>query len=167
MRCPHCATRNIPGVDICENCGGDLAGLDLPEAGSGFRGRLLTDHVGDLEITPPVEVAPLDSVAEVITTMRQANQGCALVVEDGRLAGLFNERHVLTRVLRPGRDPAATPIHEVMSTEPLQLSPEDPPAFAVHCLVAYGFRHLPVVDGEQLLGVISVRNILKYIDTLV
>ena len=95
--------------------------------------------------------------------MREAQAGCVLVQDDGKLVGLFNERHVLTRVLRKGLDPGATPVAEVMSRDPLELSPEDPPAFAIHCMVAYGFRHLPLVSGREILGYISVRNILAFL----
>jgi CBS domain-containing protein len=164
MQCPYCGEENIPGVDICESCGSDLAGLDLPEARGGFRGKLLNDRIGDLRISPALTV-PLDTkVAEAIAKMREARHGCVLVVEtDGKLAGLFNERHVLTRVVRKELDASATPVSAVMSPDPLRLSPEDPPAFAVHCMVAYGFRHMPVVEGDDLLGFISVRNILSYL----
>lgn len=163
MRCPSCGSRNIQGVDACENCGSDLAGLDLPEAGRGFTGRLLSDRIGDLDLSPALTVAPETTVAESISRMRERRSGCVLVVRDGELEGLFNERHVLTRVLRADVDPATTPVSEVMSTEPLRLDPDDPPAFAVHCMVSRGFRHLPVVKGEELLGYLSVRNILAYL----
>ena len=163
MLCPNCGTDNIPGVDVCEDCGTDLAGLDLPEARAGFRGKLLAGRVGDLPVSEAVIVAPSDTVREAIERMRQAPAGCVLVQESGKLVGLFNERHVLTRVLRQGLDPAATPISEVMSSRPLELSPEDPPAFAIHCMVAHGFRHLPLVSEGEILGYIAVRNILAFL----
>jgi len=163
MLCPNCGTDNIPGVDICESCGSDLAGLDLPGTGTGVRGRLMNDRIEDLKISPAVTVAPDATVAEAISNMRQAGSGCVLIVEDGELTGIFNERHVLTRVLRPGLDPSATPVSEVMSSKPLRLSAEDPPAYAVHCMVSHGFRHLPVVSEREILGYVSVKNILAYL----
>jgi CBS domain-containing protein len=164
MQCPYCGEENIPGVDICESCGSDLAGLDLPEARGGFRGKLLNDRIGDLRISPALTV-PLDTkVAEAIAKMREARHGCVRVVEtDGKVGGMLKERHVLTRVVRKELDASATPVSALMSPDPLRLSPEDPPAFAVHCMVAYGFRHMPVVEGDDLLGFISVRNILSYL----
>lgn len=163
MLCPSCDFDNIPGVDTCESCGSDLAGLDLPEAGSGFRGKLLTDRISDVGFTLPPTVESSATVAQAILKMRRARSGCILIEKEGRLEGLLNERHVLTRVLRQDRDPEATPISEVMSPNPLKLSPDDPPAYAIHCMVAYGFRHMPVVSNEKLLGVVSVRNILRYL----
>jgi signal-transduction protein with cAMP-binding, CBS, and nucleotidyltransferase domain len=161
--CPNCATDNIPGVDVCEDCGTDLAGLDLPEARSGFRGKLLNTRVGDLPVSPAVIVSTDDTVREAIERMRDAQAGCVMVQKDGKLVGLFNERHVLTRVLRKDLDAGATAISQVMSASPLQLSPEDPPAFAIHCMAAYGFRHLPLVSKGEVLGYISVRNILAFL----
>lgn len=163
MLCPNCATDNIPGVDVCEECGSDLAGLDLPEARGGFRGRLLTARLGDLPISEAVIVSADETVRASIERMREAQAGCVLVEEGGRLVGLFNERHVLTRVLRKDLDPATTPISEVMSADPLKLSPDDPPAFAIHCMVAHGFRHMPLVSRGEILGYISVRNILAFL----
>jgi CBS domain-containing protein len=95
--------------------------------------------------------------------MREAQAGCVLVQEDGELVGLFNERHVLTRVLRKDLDAAATPLSEVMGSRPMTLSPEDPPAYAIHCMVTYGFRHVPLVSEGEILGYISVRNIMAFL----
>lgn len=163
MLCPNCDADNIPGVDVCEECGTDLAGLDLPEAGAGLRGKLLTARIGDLPISKAVVVPIEENVQGAIERMREAQAGCVLIQEGEELVGLFNERHVLTRVLRKNLDPAATSISEVMSLQPLKLSPEDPPAFAIHCMVAYGFRHLPLVSAGEILGYVSVRNILAFL----
>lgn len=163
MRCPYCGARNIQGVDVCESCGSELAGLDLPEAGRGFSGRLLTDRIGDLALQDPVTVTPDDSVATAVERMREHRAGCVLVTENDRLVGLFNERHLLIRVLRAGLDPVATPISAVMTTDLVPLDPEDPPAYAVHCMVSRSFRHLPVVHDERLIGFLSVRTILGYL----
>jgi CBS domain-containing protein len=166
VRCPGCGYDNIGGIDACEHCGMDLAGLDLPEAGSGFRGRMLSDRLADLALARAVEIDATATVHEAITAMRERKCGCVLVHREGRLAGIFNERHVLTRVVRRGVDPEATTIGEVMSPDPLRLSPADPPAHAVHCMVTHGFRHLAVVEEERVLGYVSVRVILDYIARL-
>lgn len=163
MLCPDCGTDNIPGVDVCEDCGADLAGLDLPEARGGFSGRLLKDSLRDLTLSQPVLSAPDSPVREAISSMRERRCGCTLVMDGGELVGIFGERHVLTRVVRGDLDLDATPISSVMSPNPLRLSVDDPPAFAVHCMVAYNFRHLPVLEGNELKGYVSVRNILDYI----
>lgn len=163
MRCPFCGHGNLPGAFTCEECGSELAGLDLPGAGTGFRSRLLNDRLSDLDISKPTICSPDTTVADAVEAMRAASCGCVLIVEDGTLIGIFNERHVLTRVLRKGMDAAGTPLSQVMSRDPLELSPSDPPAFAVHAMVTHGFRHLPVVSDGELQGYVSVHNILAYL----
>lgn len=163
MRCPGCGHENIPGSDLCESCGWDLAGLDIPEAKGGLRGALMTGRVRDIPLVPPLVLTPGASVAEAIGLMRRERHGCVLVGEGGGLLGIFTERDLLSRVVRKGRDPRSIHLGEVMTPDPYTVSPADPPAFAIHRMVAQGLRHLPVVDGTQLLGFISVRNILRYI----
>ena len=163
MRCPHCDCDNIPGAQLCEECGLDLAGLDIPEADEGLVGRLMTDRISELTVISPLKVAAQSTVEEVIGLLRQEHHGCVLVEDEGKLVGIFTERDVLVRVLRPGLDPADVPVSEVMSPDPLTLEPGDPPAFAIHRMVVGGLRHLPVVDGGKLLGFISVRDVLRYL----
>ncbi|MGH9465694.1 MAG: CBS domain-containing protein [Thermoanaerobaculia bacterium] len=163
MRCPFCAHQNLQGSELCEQCGADLAGLDLPEAGRGVGGRLLTDRLGDLPLAPVLELAPEATVAEAVALMRRERHGCVLVRYHGELVGIFTEWDLLTRVLLPGLEPGATALGEVMTADPVRLEASDPPAFAVHLMVARELRHVPVVDGGQLLGFVSVRNLLRYI----
>ena len=164
MRCPFCAAENIPGVDTCSNCDADLAGLDLPEAQPGFSGRLLGDRIGDLELSDPIVLAPESSVRAAVERMRRARHGCVFIETGGELVGAFSERHLLTRVLRSGRDLATTALSEVMSPVKVALHPEDPPAFAVHCMVSRRLRYLPVISQGALVGFLSVRNILAYLN---
>jgi len=163
VRCPNCGFENISGVDLCEECGTDLAGLDLPEAEHGLSGRLLTDRVGDLPLAPPIVVSPETTVAEAVRKMREEKHGCVLVVEDSELVGIFTEKDLLSRILRKGADAEKVQVGKVMTTDPITLRPGDPPAFAIHNRVERDLRHLPVVEGGALLGFISVRHLLRYI----
>jgi len=164
LLCPNCGYDNIQGTDLCESCGSDLAGLDLVEAHPGFRGRLMTDHIGDLPlISPPPFVQPDTTVAAAVSLMREARLGCVLVQEGSELLGIFTERDVLTRVLRPGKNPREVVMSEVMTADPITLSPSEPPAHAIHLSAARGLRHLPVVAGDSVLGFISVRHLLRHI----
>ncbi len=163
MRCPFCAHENLQGIELCERCGADLAGLDLPEAGRGLGGRLLTDRLGDLALSPVLELPPAATVADAVALMRRERHGCVLVRRDGRLVGIFTEWDLLTRVLNVGLDPGSTLLAEVMTADPVRLEANDPPAFAAHLMVARELRHVPVVDGDRLLGFVSVRNLLRYV----
>lgn len=163
MRCPFCGEENIPGADLCESCGGDLAGFDLPESQDDFEGALMTDRVESLSMGPALVVERDDSVAEAVKTMRRYRHGCALVTDGDELVGIFTERDLLTRVIAEGLDPAEVRLGDVMTPDPFTLKPDDPPAFAIHRMVEQGLRHLPVIEDERLVGFISVRNILRYI----
>ena len=86
-----------------------------------------------------------------------------MVIDDGKLVGIFTERDVLTKVLRASRDATATKVSEVMTRDPITLDIADPPAYAIHLSVARGFRHLPVMDGNEVKGLVSVRDLLHHI----
>jgi len=164
MRCPFCDAESIQGADACSSCGADLAGLDLPEAQPGVSGRLLGDRIGDLKLSDPISLAPESTVREAVEGMRRERRGCVFVEKQGEVVGAFTERHLLTHVLRADRDPETTALSEVMSPVPMRLHPDDPPAFAVHCMVSRRLRYLPVVSEGNLVGFISVRNILAYLN---
>ena len=164
MRCPFCGFDNIPGDEFCEKCGSELAGLDTPETGGGSVGRLMTDRIGDLELTPPLTASPDESVRAVIAKMREARHGCAEILDGETLVGVFTERDVMSRVVRPGLDAEATRVEQVMTRRPTTLQVDSPPAHAIHRMVSQGFRHLPITRDGKLAGSISVRNLLRYID---
>ena len=164
MFCPYCSADNIAGTELCENCGADLAGLDLPERREGGVGRLIRDRIGDIELTPPIIATADETVEAVVRRMRDARHGCVQVMDGSRQTGIFTERDVMSRVLLRGLDPGATPVGEVMTRRPTILSVDDPPAHAIHRMVSQGFRHLPITRDGELVGSISVRNLLRYID---
>ncbi len=164
MRCPYCGKDNIAGIELCESCGSDLAGLDIPEARGGAVGQLITDRIADIDLTPPITAAADETVEAVVLRMREARHGCVQVMDGALQTGIFTERDVMSRVLRPGLDPAATPVGEVMTPQPTIASVDEPPAHAIHRMVSQGIRHLPVNRDGELVGSISVRDILHYID---
>ncbi len=107
-----------------------------------------------------VTVAPDLSIAQAAKTMREARVGALLVVEGGRLAGIFTERDAVFRVLAEGRDAQSTPVSAVMTADPLTIGPDKPFAHAMHIMHDNGFRHIPVVENGQPLGVLSARDAL-------
>jgi CBS domain-containing protein len=86
--------------------------------------------------------------------------GALLVIEDGRLAGIFTERDALFRVIAENRDPAKTRLKEVMTTNPRTISADRPFGHALHMMHEGGFRHVPVVEESRAVGMVSARDAL-------
>jgi CBS domain-containing protein len=80
-----------------------------------------------------------------------------LVLQDGRLVGIFTERDAVYRVMAPGRDPTATTLGEVMTREPKTVAPDETFGYALLLMHENGFRHAPVVENGRPVGVVSAR----------
>jgi CBS domain-containing protein len=111
-----------------------------------------------MERKEALRLAPATTVQAAAERMVAANTGAVLVVEGERLVGIFTERDALFRVLARGRDPAATRIGEVMTSDPQTVRPQDSYGYALVMMQEGGFRHAPVVDGGQPVGIVSSRN---------
>jgi len=103
---------------------------------------------------------PQTSVGEAARMMKESKVGAVLVVEDGRLVGIFTERDAVYRVMAPGREPDATPLAEVMTPEPKTVAPDESFGYALLLMHAHGFRHAPVVEDGRPVGVVSARHAL-------
>lgn len=101
-----------------------------------------------------------DMVLDVAQRMRERKTGAILVMHDDALVGIFTERDALTRVIAEGLDPTITPLAEVMTREPLTVTSDKPFRSALHLMYENGFRHLPVMDDGQPIGVVSARDAL-------
>ncbi len=104
------------------------------------------------------------SVSDAIDEMIENRQGCVLVTDGGRLAGIFTERDVLTRIIGQGRDPESTLVRDVMSPDPEALTSDAMLAFAMNHMHVADYRHVPIVNTEgKPIGVLSVRDVLHYL----
>lgn len=92
--------------------------------------------------------------------MKQQGKGALLVVDGTRLIGIFTERDIVFRVVAAGRDPKATRLAEVMTPQPQTIHPNKPFLHALRIMHEGGFRHLPVVENDVPLGVVSARDAL-------
>ena len=108
----------------------------------------------------PVTVAKTVTVVEAARTMKRHNIGALLVVDGSRLCGIFTERDALFRVLAAGRDPSATTVSQVMTTQPQTIHPDKPFLHALRIMHVGRFRHLPVVEDGRPLGMVSSRDAL-------
>ena len=101
-----------------------------------------------------------DSVAEVANSMVKGRFGSAVIKEGSWLVGIFTERDVL-RAAASGSDLTTSSVSEWMSRDPVTAGPDMDADDAAEIMMAQGFRHLPVVEGTTVLGIVSLRDILR------
>jgi len=102
------------------------------------------------------------SVLEIARVMVELNIGAVPVLKDGRLVGIFSERDLMKRVVVGGKNPAETPVSEVMTDDPLTVDPDDNVETCMTLMRRHGFRHLPVCQKGELKGVVSLRDVLLH-----
>jgi CBS domain-containing protein len=125
--------------------------------------NLKIESVSRLNPNPPLQVGPKQTVAEVVTLMRQEKVGCLLVCQGGKVIGIFTERDLMKRVLARGK-PLTLPVDHFMTPNPIVVHPKEPIACAVRRMEVGGYRHLPVVDDRgNAVGVLSVKQIVQYL----
>ena len=100
-------------------------------------------------------------VVAVARRMADRNVGAVLVLEDGRLAGIMTERDLMRAVARGLRDD--TIVGECMTADPETIAPDDTIEHAAVLMIHGGFRHLPVVDGDDVVSVLSIRDLVQVV----
>ncbi len=120
--------------------------------------RLMPEVVHDQKLA---QLPGTATVREAARLMAARRIGSVLVTaHDGRLEGILTERDILCRVVAPGRDPDRTRLHEVMTKDPDTIGPNAPAIEALRRMRDGGYRHLPVLDGGRLVGIVSHRDFL-------
>ena len=99
------------------------------------------------------------TVREAAKMLADRKIGALLVTEGSRLVGIFSERDVVSRVVARGLDPDTTLLQDVMTRDPDTLPPDADVRIAMRLMVQHGYRHLPVLDGHRIVGIVSARDI--------
>jgi len=124
--------------------------------------ELVADRRADALHTLPASA----SVAEAVALMARHEIGAVLATtEDGLVGGLFSERDLLVRVVAAGRDPAATPLSLVMTRDLKFVTPATSTEAALALMHLHRFRHLLVIDGPRVYGLVSMRDLVVQIVT--
>jgi CBS domain-containing protein len=106
-------------------------------------------------------VAPGDSLNEVAKRMVDRDVGAALVMEGGALAGILTERDVLRAVAAGIGDDTA--VRDWMTRDPETMGPDEPTLHAAVLMIHGGFRHLPLMDGDEVVGILSIRDLMRIV----
>jgi CBS domain-containing protein len=106
-------------------------------------------------------VSPLATVIDAVNTMNDHHVGSVLVCEGGYPVGVFSERDVLVRVVAAHRDPRQTLVRDVMTTRLYTASPDDTLLEVMRLMTDRRCRHVPVMEGEQLVGLVSIGDLTK------
>ena len=161
MICPVCRFGNFPGDDTCANCGADLWASDTPQATTSFSGELLGTRLAELAAGKAHSVDMEADLGEAVARMQREGIDCLLVTEGGVLVGIFTDRDAILKVA--GRDSAGRTIGDVRTADPVVLRGADPVAVAIHKMAVGGFRHVPIIDQGQAIGVVSARDVFRHL----
>ena len=108
-------------------------------------------------------VHPDDSVFDAVQKLANANIGSLIVVEDGRPVGIFTERDYARNVILKGKASPTTPVRDIMTTRVIYVQPEQTVEECMAIMTDKHIRHLPVLEGENLVGMISIGDLVKSI----
>jgi CBS domain-containing protein len=163
MICPSCQHDNIEGADRCEECLTPLVNLGVPQAGRASLSRsVMEDDLSHLE-QEFLGVSPDTSALEVIGKLKEARLGCALVMDQGKLVGIFTERDILNKLTGKNAVAEATVVKDLMSANPETLAESDSVATALNKMSMGRYRHIPVKKADGTYSVTSIKHVLKYI----
>ena len=114
---------------------------------------------------PPglIAVGPQDSVLSALRLLAEHNFGLLVVLEGTRLVGVMSERDYARKVVLQGRASSDVPVRDIMTANVVHVTPEHTVSQCMALMDRGQFRHLPVVEGDRVLGVLSVQDILKEI----
>ena len=116
--------------------------------------------VAELMSSPPVTALPSETVAEVAARMDDLRVGSVIVVDGERPLGILTERDMV-RFSASGADPAVTKVSEWMTEDPDCVAPDVEGTKAWTSLKEHGYRHIPVVRDDELVGIVSMRDLVR------
>lgn len=108
-------------------------------------------------------IGPMATVFEAIDLMSQRNVGALPVVDNGRLVGIISERDYTRKVVLKGKSSKDARVQEIMTGQILTIEPSARVIECMHLITERRVRHLPVLDGNKLVGIISIGDVLKWI----
>jgi CBS domain-containing protein len=163
MVCPSCGTKNLEGADECRNCGADLRTVDLPKPASQIEKSVMHLPLTTVDLTVIHAISPDDPLDVAVHTLMRQKVDLLEVVENGKLIGLLSVRDIVMRVGPDYSHKLDRPVREFMTPRPETLPPDAPITFAINKMDVGGYRHVPVVQGDRMVGVVSAGDVIRYL----
>lgn len=162
FECPSCGATVIEGSDSCPECMTDLSSLDIPETAQGSSGTELNATLSEVRLSRPLKADRMTRVADVIELLRSAPDSAVIVSDAGKTIGIFTERDVLNKIAgNPAR--LADPVFRWMTADPVVLRETDTMAVALNKMGGGGFRHIPLVYGDEVIGLVTASDVMKWV----
>lgn len=106
-------------------------------------------------------IGPRETVYEAVVKMNEVRVGALVVMEGGKLVGVVSERDYTRRVMLLGRNSRDTPVADIMTAEVITVHPETSLGECLHVVTRHGIRHLPVLQGDEVVGVLSIGDLVS------
>ena len=106
-------------------------------------------------------LSPHDIVFDALQRLAEHNVGAMMVIDQGKLVGVFSERDYTRKIALAGKSSKETRVSDIMTAQVLSVSPQTRTRECMALMGQKKIRHLPVVDGEKVLGMISIRDIMN------
>ena len=106
-------------------------------------------------------LSPEDSVYDAVALMADKSVGALMVLSNGRIEGILSERDYARKVVLRDRASKDTPVRDIMTTKVVTVTPDRTIPQCIALMHEHGIRHLPVVEGRKVIGVLSVRDLLR------
>ena len=108
-------------------------------------------------------ISPEATVLEAVQMMADKNVGALLVTDNGRLVGIVSERDYTRKVVIKGKSSKTTAVKEILSSQVIHVTPEHTVQECLRLMTDHHFRHLPVLEGDQIAGIVSIGDLVNWI----
>lgn len=162
MNCPACNSPVIEGDECCDKCQYPLVDLEHSVPRSTLERNVVRDTIRCLSPKAPLVTTPETTVGKAIQLLTGQDVGCVVITREDRIVGIFSERDVLFKLNVSVKQHLSRPVSEFMTKQVETLDLDDRIALALHKMDLGGYRHLPVTEEGKLVGIISIRDIMRY-----
>jgi CBS domain-containing protein len=107
-------------------------------------------------------IAPNATVLDAVARMAEQNIGSLLVMDEEKLVGIITERHYARNVVLKGKTSASIPVSDIMERNVIYVGPEESVELCMALMTEKRIRHLPVLEGEKVIGIVSIGDLLKF-----